>query len=82
MNYEYYIFNVHNVIDGGELDDAMSDSGGWCVLSLQKFPRELKKKLKMKAAEREIDLQELCVRYLETGVAKDEPKSATSANKK
>ena len=52
------------------------------MLSLQKFPRELKKKLKMKAAEREIDLQELCVRYLETGVAKDEPKSATSANKK
>jgi hypothetical protein len=36
----------------------------------------------MKAAEREIDLQELCVKYLEAGLAKDEPRTSTSANKK
>jgi len=46
----------------------------WCILSLQRFPRELRKKLKMKAAEREVDLHELCVRYLEAGLAKDESK--------
>ena len=58
----------------------MSD-GQWCILSLQKFPRELRKKLKMKAAEREMDLQELCVKYLEAGLARDEVKLASS-NKK
>ncbi len=36
----------------------------------------------MKALEREIDLQELCVKYLEMGLAKDEPRTATSVNKK
>ena len=53
-----------------------------CVLSLQKFPRELRRKLKMKAAEREIDLHELCVKYLESGLAKDESKMPTSPPKK
>ena len=60
----------------------MTDAEGRCVLSLQRFPRELKKRLKMKAAEREVDLQELCVRYLETGLAKDEPKTPTATGKK
>jgi len=59
----------------------MTDPEGRCVLSLQKFPRELKKRLKMKAAESEIDLQELCVKYLERGLA-NEPKTSTAANKK
>jgi hypothetical protein len=36
----------------------------------------------MKALEREIDLQELCVKYLETGLAKDEQRTPTAANKK
>jgi hypothetical protein len=54
----------------------------WCILSLQKFPRELRKKLKMKAAEREIDLHELCVKYLEAGLAKDESKTSISAPRK
>ncbi len=36
----------------------------------------------MKALEREIDLQELCVKYLETGLAKDESRTSTAANKK
>jgi hypothetical protein len=45
-----------------------------CVMSLQKFPRELRKKLRMKALEREMDLQELCIRYLEAGLSKDEQK--------
>jgi hypothetical protein len=60
----------------------MIDPEGRCVLSLQKFPRELKKKLKMKAAERELDLQELCVKYLEAGLTKDEPRTPTAASKK
>jgi hypothetical protein len=53
-----------------------------CVLSLQKFPRELRRRLKMKAAEREIDLHELCVKYLEAGLAKDESKTPTGSPKK
>jgi len=36
----------------------------------------------MKAAEREIDLQELCVKYLEAGLAKKETEPPTAANKK
>jgi hypothetical protein len=54
----------------------------WCILSLQKFPRELRKKLKMKAAEREVDLHELCVRYLEAGLARDESKSQNVPTRK
>ena len=52
-----------------------------CVLSLQKFPRELKKKLKMKALEREIDLQELCTEYLESGLARDNTRTANPPKK-
>jgi len=52
-----------------------------CVMSLQKFPRELRKKLKMKALEREIDLQELCIKYLEAGLANDEMKTRTGPKK-
>jgi hypothetical protein len=36
----------------------------------------------MKAAEREIDLQELCVKYLEAGLTKDESKPQNSAARK
>lgn len=53
-----------------------------CVLSLQKFPRDLKKRLKMKAAEKEMDLQELCARYLEAGLAKEDSKSSTGSGKR
>jgi hypothetical protein len=53
-----------------------------CVLSLQKFPRELRRKLKIKAAEREIDLHELCVKYLEAGLAKDESRIPTGSPRK
>jgi hypothetical protein len=52
-----------------------------CVMSLQKFPRELRKKLKMKALEREIDLQELCIKYLESGLARDDQKTPTAQKK-
>jgi hypothetical protein len=58
------------------------DSQEWCALSLQKFPRELRKKLKMKAAEKEIDLQELCARYLEAGLANDDSKRSTPSSKR
>jgi hypothetical protein len=58
------------------------DSKDLCVLSLQRFPRELKKKLKMKALEKDIDLQELCAKYLEAGLAKDELKLSTSSGKR
>ncbi len=61
---------------------AASSSPGLGSRDFQKFPRELKKRLKMKALEREIDLQELCVKYLETGLAKDEQRTPTAANKK
>jgi hypothetical protein len=60
----------------------MADAEGRCVLSLQRFPRDLKKRLKMKAAEREVDLQELCVRYLEAGLAKEESKPQNSSTRK
>jgi hypothetical protein len=53
-----------------------------CILSLQKFPRELRKKLKMKAAEREVDLHELCVRYLEAGLARDESRPQNAPTRK
>jgi hypothetical protein len=58
------------------------DSQERCVLSLQKFPRELKKRLKMKAAEKEIDLQELCAKYLEAGLAKEESKPSAGSGKR
>lgn len=53
-----------------------------CILSLQRFPKDLKKRLKMKALEKDIDLQELCMRYLETGLAKDESKPSTGSGKR
>jgi plasmid stability protein len=43
-----------------------------CVLSLQKFPKELKKRLKVRAAEREIELQELCAEYLRAGIEREQ----------
>jgi len=58
------------------------DSKALCILSLQRFPKELKKRLKMKALEKDIDLQELCTKYLETGLAKDESKAPTSSGKR
>jgi hypothetical protein len=58
------------------------DAKDWCVLSLQKFPRDLKKRLRMKALEKDIDLQVLCARYLEAGLAKDESKPSSSSNKR
>jgi hypothetical protein len=36
----------------------------------------------MKAAEKEIDLQELCARYLEAGLTKDESKPSTGSGKR
>jgi hypothetical protein len=58
------------------------DSLARCVLSLQRFPRDLKKRLKMKAAEKEMDLQELCVKYLETALARDDSRPLTGPTKK
>ena len=48
------------------------DSREWGILSLQKFPKELKKRLKMKAVEREMDLQDLCAEYLAAGLDADQ----------
>ena len=50
-----------------------NDTQEMCVLSLQKFPKELKKRLKVRAAEREIELQELCAEYLRAGIEREEP---------
>jgi len=47
---------------------STDESSESCVLSLQSFPRDLKKRLKMKAAEREIDLKDLCAEYLEASL--------------
>lgn len=58
------------------------DSHQLCVLSLQRFPKELKKRLKMKALEKDIDLQDLCAKYLEAGLAKDESRSPTGSSKR
>ncbi len=58
------------------------DSKDWCVLSLQKFPRELKKRLRMKALEKDVDLQVLCAKYLEAGLAKDDSKPSSSSSKR
>ena len=57
------------------------DSQEWCVLSFQRFPRELRKRLKMKAAEKEIDLQELCAKYLEAGLANESKPSSGSGKR-
>jgi len=57
------------------------DSQEWCALSLQRFPKELRKKLKIKAAEKEIGLQELCAKYLEAGLAKDDSKPSGSSKR-
>jgi hypothetical protein len=51
----------------------VDDSQETCVLSLQKFPKELRRRLKMKAAEREIDLKDLCAEYLEAGLDEEKP---------
>jgi plasmid stability protein len=48
------------------------DPQDMCVLSLQKFPKELKKRLKVRAVEREIELQELCAEYLRAGIEREE----------
>jgi hypothetical protein len=58
------------------------DSKDWCVLSLQKFPRELKKRLRMKALEKDVDLQVLCAKYLEAGLAREDSKAQASSNKR
>jgi hypothetical protein len=58
------------------------DSKDWCVLSLQRFPKELKKRLKMKALEKELDLQVLCAKYLEAGLARDDPKPSAASGKR
>ncbi len=58
------------------------DPKDWCVLSLQKFPRELKKRLRMKALEKDIDLQVLCAKYLEAGLVKDDLRPSTGSGKK
>jgi hypothetical protein len=57
------------------------DSQGWCVLSLQKFPKELRKRLKMKAAEREIDMQDLCAEYLAAGLDEDQTERPSKAKR-
>jgi hypothetical protein len=57
------------------------DSKDWCVLSLQRFPKELKKRLKMKALEKDVDLQALCAKYLEAGLANDSKPSAGSGKR-
>ncbi|MGO9865579.1 MAG: hypothetical protein ACLPLR_18375 [Terriglobales bacterium] len=43
-----------------------------CVLSLQKFPKELKKRLKLRAVERDIELQKLCAEYLRAGIERED----------
>ena len=59
-----------------------SDPRDFCVLSLQKFPKELKRKLKMKAAERDIDLQHLCAQYLQAGLDKEESEKPAKVRNK
>jgi hypothetical protein len=58
------------------------DSKDWCVLSLQRFPRDLKKKLKMKALEKDVELQVLCAKYLEAGLAKEDSKPSPASGKR
>lgn len=77
-----YLYDLHIAANGGYVHKAMTDSEGRCVLSLQRFPRELKKRLKMKALEREVDLQELCIKYLEAGLAKDESRTPSPPTRK
>jgi hypothetical protein len=58
------------------------DPKDWCVLSLQRFPRDLKKRLRMKAIEKDVDLQVLCAKYLEAGLAKDDSKPSAASSKR
>ena len=50
------------------------------ALNLQKFPKDLRRRLNMKAKEKEIKLWELCARYLEDGLTREDqlekPKSS------
>jgi hypothetical protein len=57
------------------------DSQESCVLSLQKFPKSLRKRLKMKAAEREIDLKDLCAEYLATALDADQSERPSKAKR-
>jgi hypothetical protein len=57
------------------------DPKDWCVLSLQRFPRDLKKRLRMKAIEKDVDLQVLCAKYLEAGLKDDSKPSAASSKR-
>ena len=57
------------------------DSQEWCVLSLQKFPKSLRKRLKMKAAEREIDLKDLCAEYLAASLDGDQADRPSEAKR-
>jgi hypothetical protein len=57
------------------------DPKEWGVLSLQKFPKELKRRLKMKAAEREVDLQDLCAEYLAAALDEDESGRPTKSKR-
>ena len=57
------------------------DSREWGILSLQKFPKELKKRLKMKAIEREIDLQDLCAEYLASALDADQSERPSKAKR-
>jgi hypothetical protein len=63
------------------LNTVPDDSQEWCVLSLQKFPKELRKRLKMKAAEREIDMQELCAGYLAAALNDDQSERQNKSKK-
>jgi hypothetical protein len=40
-------------------------------LNLQKFPKDLRRRLNMKAKEKEIKLWELCAQYLEDGLKRE-----------
>ena len=57
------------------------DSREWGILSLQKFPKELKKRLKVKAIERDIDLQDLCAEYLAAALEADQSDRPSKAKR-
>lgn len=47
------------------------------VLNIRKFPTELRKKLRIKALSRDLDLRDLVIEYLQQGLERDRTKDET-----
>ena len=49
----------------------MANESAKCVLNIRNFPAELRKRLKIRAAAREVGLQDLVIEYLQSALERD-----------